>query len=76
MSPIVLLLYGLVVHLSGRVQGEDLLDEEAHLSVLQLAVGHQELVVQQLCVVRSLVHIFVQTLRDKVAKIVSEFARR
>ena len=76
MSPIVLLLYGLVVHLSGRVQGEDLLDEEAHLSVLQLAVGHQELVVQQLGVARSLIHIFVQTFRDKVAEFVGKFTSR
>ena len=55
---------------------EELLDEQPHLGVFQIAMLHQELVVQQLGVARSLVHVFVQTLRDKVAKIISEFARR
>ena len=40
---------------SGKI--EDLLVEQPHLGVLHLAVAHQELVVQKLGVVRSLVHI-------------------
>ena len=65
-----------VVHLSGRGQVEDFLDEEAHLGVVHLAVGHQELVVQQLGVAQSLIHIFVQAFLDKVAELVGKFTSR
>ena len=59
-----------------RSQVEDLLDEAPHGGVVHLGVGHQELVVQQLGVARSLVGILVDTLRDEVIELLREFLLR
>ena len=66
----------MLLRLRGRGQVEDLLDEVAHLAVLHLPVGDQEVVVQQLGVARPHVRGLVHTLRDKVTKVLGKLARR
>ena len=61
---------------SGRGQVQYLLDEAPHGLVLDLSVGHQEPVVQQLGVTRSLVWIFVDALRNELIELSGEFLWR
>ena len=58
---------------SGRSQVQYLLDEAPHGLVLDLCVGDQEPMVQQLGVTRSLVWIFVDALRDELIELSGEF---
>ena len=58
----------------GQVQ--DFLNEASHPRVLHLSVGDQELVIQKLSVVCSVLRLLVQTLRDEVIEVFCELSRR
>ena len=60
-----------------RRQVQDLLDEASHPRILHgFAMEDQELVIQELSVVRSVLGLLVQTLGDEIIEVFGEFSRR